>query len=77
MDQTNNKIKEFTFQISNTEKIYLKRSPGSNKFNQETLIIKLEKKIIFKENVILQSLYKAAIDQNIPPNTDFVKLHFL
>ena len=26
LDQTNNKIKEFIFQISNTEKIYLKRN---------------------------------------------------
>jgi murein DD-endopeptidase MepM/ murein hydrolase activator NlpD len=32
------------------------------------LVLKLNKKIIYKENVILQSLYKAASDQNIPPN---------
>ena len=67
-DQTNNKIKEFIFQISNTEKIYLSRENEETKFNQKILTVKLDKKVIFKENTILQSLYKAATDQNIPPN---------
>ena len=30
--------------------------------------IKLDKEIIYKENIILQSLYKAATDENIPAN---------
>jgi murein DD-endopeptidase MepM/ murein hydrolase activator NlpD len=68
VDQTNNKIKEFTFQISNKERIYLSRDNEDAKFNQKILTIKLDKKIIFKENTILQSLYKAATDQNVPPN---------
>jgi murein DD-endopeptidase MepM/ murein hydrolase activator NlpD len=77
IDQTNNKIKEFIFQISNTEKIYLSRDNGKTKFNQKILTIKLEKKIIFKENIILQSLYKAATDHNIPPNTiiEFARIY--
>jgi len=69
LDKTNNKIKEFIFQISNTEKVYLSKNIGDLKFNEKTITIKLDKKIIYKENVILQSLYKAATDQNIPPNT--------
>ena len=69
LDKTNNKIKEFTFQISNTEKIYLRRNIKNDKFNQEIITIKLDKKIIYKENTILQSLYKASTDQNIPANT--------
>ena len=68
LDQTNNKIKEFIFQISNTEKIYLSKNSEDSKFNEKTLTIKLDKKIIYKENIILQSLYKGATDQNIPPN---------
>ena len=68
LDQTNNKIKEFIFQISNTEKIYLSKNSNDSIFNEEILTIKLNKKIIYKENIILQSLYKAATDQNIPPN---------
>ncbi len=60
VDQTNNKIKKFIFQISNTEKIYLSRKDANKKFNQEILTLKLDKKVIFKENIIKQSLYKAA-----------------
>jgi murein DD-endopeptidase MepM/ murein hydrolase activator NlpD len=47
----------------------LTRNDENSKFNQEIQSIKLNKKIIFKENTILQSLYKAAVDQSIPPNT--------
>ena len=68
IDQTNNKIKEFIFQISNTEKIYLSKENSNKRFNQEVLTLKLAKKIIYNENIIKQSLYKAATDQNIPPN---------
>ena len=68
LDQTNNRIKEFIFQISNTEKIYLSKNSNDSIFNEEILTIKLNKKIFYKENIILQSLYKAATDQNIPPN---------
>jgi murein DD-endopeptidase MepM/ murein hydrolase activator NlpD len=67
-DQTNNKIKEFTFQISNTEKIYLQRYNKEDKFKQEIITIKLDKDIIYKEDIILQSLYKSATDQTIPAN---------
>ena len=77
LDQTNNKIKEFIFKISNTEKVYLSRDDENTKFNQEILIIKLDKKIIYKENIILQSLYKASTDQSIPPNTiiEFARIY--
>ena len=77
LDQTNNKIKEFIFQISNTEKILLSKNDQSEKFNQEIIILKLDKKIVYKENIILQSLYKAAIDQKIPANTivEFARIY--
>jgi len=68
LDKSNNKIKEFIFQISNTQKISLKRNIENDSFNEEILSIKLNKKTIYKENVILQSLYKAASDENIPAN---------
>ena len=68
LDKTNNKIKEFIFQISNTEKIYLSKENVNKRFNQEVLTLKLDKKIIYSEDIIKQSLYKAAINQNIPPN---------
>jgi len=69
LDKTNNKIKEFTFQVSNTQKIFLVRNIEKDNFKEEILSIKLDKKIVYKENIILQSLYKAATDQRIPINT--------
>ena len=68
IDQTNNSIKEFIFQISSTEKIILSKNNEISEFNEKVLVLKLEKKVIYNENVILQSLYKAATDHNIPPN---------
>jgi murein DD-endopeptidase MepM/ murein hydrolase activator NlpD len=77
LDKTNNKIKEFVFQISNTEKIYLSKNSEDLEFNEKILSIKLDKKIIYKESIILQSLYKAATDQDIPPNTiiEFARIY--
>ena len=66
LDQSNNEIKEFTFQISNTEKIHLAKNTETNKFNQKLLLTKLKKNIIYKENKILQSLYRSATNQKIP-----------
>ena len=68
LDKTINKIIEFTFQISNKQKIYLIRNIEDDNFSEEILSIKLNKKIVYKENIILQSLYKSANDQDIPPN---------
>ncbi|MGL3827334.1 M23 family metallopeptidase [Candidatus Pelagibacter communis] len=68
IDQADNKIKDFIFQISNKEKIYLTKDEKSN-FNQEIILTKLDKKIIYQENLIMQSLYKSATDKKIPPNT--------
>ena len=77
LDQTNNKIKSIIFQISNTEKIYLKRNVKTNEFSQKAVVVKLNKKIIYKENIILQSLYKAATSQDIPANTiiEFARIY--
>ena len=77
LDKTDNKIKEFTFQVSNTQKIFLVRNNENDSFKEEILSIKLDKKIIYKENIILQSLYKAATNQRIPVNTivEFARIY--
>ena len=77
LDKTNNKISEFVYQTSNTQKIFLQRNIDNDKFNQEILSIKLNKKIVYKENIISQSLYKAATGQNIPANTiiEFARIY--
>ena len=69
VDQSKNLIKEFVFQISNTEKIYLTRNFDTDEFKQEILINKLNKKIVYKENIILKSLYRSATENKIPVNT--------
>ena len=68
IDQSNNSIKEFVFQVSNKERVVLTRNVKNNEFEKEVLLLKLNKEVIYKENVILQSLYKSASDKNIPPN---------
>ncbi len=68
IDQKNNIVKEFIFKISNTEKIYLSKNLETNDFNQKILITSLNKTILYKENIILESLYKSAVQQKIPPN---------
>ena len=69
LDQSSNEIKDFIFQISNKERILLTRNEEEGDFNQEIILTKLDKKIIYQENIMLQSLYKAAIDKKIPANT--------
>ena len=77
LDKTNNKINNFTFQISNTQKINLSRNFKSDNFNEEILSIKLNKKITYNENIILQSLYKSATDEGIPANiiVEFARIY--
>ena len=69
IDQAKKEITELTFPISKSEKIFLKRNINENKLEASTVITKLEKKIIYAEDVILKSLYKSAVNQNnVPPN---------
>jgi len=68
IDQTNHLVKEFIFQVSNTEKIYLSRNKATDKFNQKIIVTKLKKRIVYNESIILESLYKSASNEKIPPN---------
>ena len=77
IDQTDNTIIKFLFQISNKERIILTQDLQNKSFNQEILLTKLKKEIVYKENTILQSLYKSAINKNIPANviTEFARVY--
>jgi len=68
IDQSSNLVKEFIFKVSNKEKIYLSRDTKTDKFDQKILFTKLKKNTVYKENIILNSLYKSAVDQKIPAN---------
>ena len=68
-DESNKgKIIFFVFPVSRTEKIQLTRNSVTNLFEKKTIITNLNRRVIFKEAKILQSLYKTAMDLNIQPN---------
>jgi len=69
IDQSSNKkIISFLFPVSRTKKIQLIRNLDTDLFEKKIIATNLNKKIIFKEGKITQSLYKTAIDINIQPN---------
>ena len=69
IDQSNNKkITSFLFPVSRTEKIQLTRNLDTNIFEKKIIITNLNKKILFKEGKITESLYKTAVDLNVQPN---------
>ena len=78
IDQSNNKkITSFLFPVSRTEKIQLIRNLDNNLFEKKIIITNLNKKIIFKEGKITQSLYKTAIDLKVQPNViiEFARIY--
>jgi murein DD-endopeptidase MepM/ murein hydrolase activator NlpD len=69
IDQSEDKkIISFVFPKSRTEKIQLTRNLDTNFFEKKIIITNLNKKIIFKEGKIMQSLYRTAVDLKVPPN---------
>ena len=78
IDQSNNKrIISFLFPVSRTEKIQLTRNLDNNLFEKKIIITNLNKKIVFKEGKITQSLYKTAIDLKVQPNViiEFARIY--
>ena len=47
---------EFIFQISTTKKIFLTKNLEATEFNQKIVATKLDKEIIYNENIILQKV---------------------
>ena len=78
IDQSNNKkIISFLFPISRTKKIQLTRNLDKDIFEKKTIVTNLNKKKIFKEGKITQSLYKTAIDLKVQPNViiEFARIY--
>ena len=67
-ESDNKKITSFIFPVSKTKKIKLTRNLDTNLFEKKTIITNLNKKIIFKEGKISQSLYMTAMNLNVQPN---------
>ena len=77
LDQSSKRIIKFVYPVSKTERIYLIKGINNDEFKQKTIFTKLDKKIIYKENLILQSLYKSASKAKLPPNViiDFARIY--
>ena len=78
IDKSNQKkVINFFFPISRTKKIQLVRDLKNDNFETKEIIKNLNKKIIFKEGKISQSLYRSAIKSNILPNiiVEFARIY--
>jgi len=77
IDRSNQKIIEFSYSVSKTKKIYLTRTKDFKSFNEKIITTKLTKKIIYEENIIMNSLYKSAIDTGIPDSiiVEFARIY--
>ena len=68
IDQSQKKLIKFSYKISKNEFIYLTNNFKTNTFKEEILTTKLTKKILYRENIISNSLYRAAQNEGIPPS---------
>ena len=78
LDKSNkNKIINFFFPISRTKKIQIVRNLENDNLETKEITKNLNKKIIFKEGKISQSLYRSAIKSNILPNVivEFARIY--
>jgi murein DD-endopeptidase MepM/ murein hydrolase activator NlpD len=71
------KIISFLYPVSRTKKIKVVRNLVNDNFDYQEIITNLNKKIIYKEGKILQSLYKSAVNQKVQPNIiiDFARIY--
>ena len=69
IDQSKTRIiTTFLFPLSRTQKIYLVRNLNTDSFIKKDVITNLNKKIIFREGKIQQSLYKTATSLKVQAN---------
>jgi len=68
IDRSNNSVTKLIFPMNDVKKVELTRNIGTNEFTFKEILTNLRKKLVFKEGIIKQSLYKSAIDLNIKPN---------
>ena len=66
IDKSTDKIIDLSYPISKTKKIYLIRDNNLKLFSKKIITTQLIKKVIYDENIIMNSLYKSASDIGIP-----------
>ena len=77
IDRSNQKIIEFSYPVSKTKKINLLRSEDFKSFNDKIITTKLIKNIIYEENIIMNSLYRSAMNKGIPDSiiVEFARIY--
>ena len=77
IDNLDNSIIKFAYQISKTKKILLIKDKENNNFKKKEILITLKNKIIYKENLIKKSLYSSAFEVDLPPSiiVDFARIY--
>ena len=77
IDNSNMTISKLGITISKTKKIELIRDYEKDIFKKKEIVTNLQKKIIFREGRITQSLYRSASKQNIPANiiVEFARIY--
>ena len=68
INQSQKKLINFSYKISKNKILNLTKNSKTNTFNEEIITTKLTKKILYKENIITNSLYRAAQNEDIPPS---------
>ena len=77
IDNSDMTISKLGITISKTKKIELIRDYEKDIFKKKEIVTNLQKKTVFKEGKITQSLYRSASKQNIPANiiVDFARIY--
>ena len=68
IDKKNNWISKLVFPVSKTRKILFSRDLKTGKFVSSDILTNLNRKVLYKEGKITQSLYRSAIKKKIPAN---------
>ena len=77
IDKENNRVAKLIFPVSKTKKVLFLRDLNTGKFTSTDIITNLNRKVIYKEGKIVQSLYRSAIEKKIPANiiVEFARIY--
>ena len=77
IDKKNNRISKLIFPVSKTRKILFSRDIETGKFVSTDIVTNLNRKIVYNEGKITQSLYRSAIKKKIPANiiVEFARIY--
>ena len=77
IDKKSNKISKLTFPVSKTRKLLISKDLTTNNFISTDVVTNLNRKTVYKEGRITQSLYRSAIKKKIPANiiVEFARIY--